>query len=142
MKTYAIIAAGLLSWSVLSADAQTKPARQVSDPSYSQHNYKHPQKAAAARAEDNQAVSASTSAGMESIANPAATRRNYKVQDRNQKRTDALLVLPGNRMEQTTNPLDSKDNYKRQNQPAAKPEKKQESVPYEPMVNTDRDELR
>ncbi len=142
MRTYAILAAVLLGWGVLTADAQTSRARQLSDPSYSRHNYKHPQKAAAARSEDNQAISASTSTGMKSIANPAATRRNYKLQDRNQKHPDALLVLPGTIMERNNNPLNSPDNYKRQNQPAAKPRQQQETVPYEPMVNTDRDDLK
>ena len=120
MKAFAILTAGFLGLATLTASAQTSPSRQASDPSYSRHNYKHPQKAAAARAEDDQTLSASTFLGLDGQVNPVATRRNYKVQDRNRKRTDALLILPGNRVERTTNPLDAKGNYKRQQQPAPK----------------------
>jgi hypothetical protein len=120
MKAFAILTAGLLGLSALTASAQPAPARQASDPTYSRHNYKQPQKAAAARAEDTQTLSASTVAGVDHVANPVATRRNYKLQDRNRKRTDAVLILPGKPAERTSNPLDSKANYKRQQQPAPK----------------------
>jgi hypothetical protein len=139
MKAFAILTAGLLGLGALTANAQSTPSRQASDPSYSRHNYKHPQKAAAARAEDDQALSASTFSGLEGHANPVATRRNYKVQDRNRKRTDALLILPSKPVERTINPLDSKGNYKRQQQPAPKVT---QPVPLaeEPVANTGRDE--
>jgi hypothetical protein len=139
MKAFAILTAGLLGLSTLTASAQSTPSRQASDPSYSRHNYKHPQKAAAARAEDDQSLSASTFSGLEGQVNPVATRRNYKVQDRNRKRTDALLILPGKPVERTTNPLDSKGNYKRQQQPAPKVTQPA-PLPEEPVANTGRDE--
>lgn len=136
MKAFSILTAGFLGLATLTASAQTSPSRQASDPSYSRHNYKHPQKAAVAKAEDDQTLSASTFSGLEGQVNPVATRRNYKVQDRNRKRTDALLILPGKRVERTTNPLTSPDNYKRQQQPAPKA-KKPAPLPAEPMANSD-----
>jgi hypothetical protein len=139
MKAFAILTAGLLGLGALTANAQSAPSRQAADPTYSRHNYKQPQKAAAARAEDTQTLSASTIAGVEQVSNPVATRRNYKVQDRNRKRTDAVLILPGRRVERTTNPLDSKDNYKRQQQPARKVTQPA-PLPDEPVANTGRDE--
>jgi hypothetical protein len=139
MKAFAILTAGLLGLGTLTANAQSTPSRQASDPAYSRHNYKHPQKAAAARAEDDQSLSASTFSGLEGQVNPVATRRNYKVQDRNRKRTDALLILPGKPVERTTNPLDSKGNYKRQQQPAPKVTQPA-PLPEEPVANTGRDE--
>ncbi|MBD0260746.1 MAG: hypothetical protein ICV83_33930 [Cytophagales bacterium] len=140
MKAFAILTAGLLGLGALTANAQSAPARQASDPTYSRHNYKQPQKAAAARAEDTQTLSASTVAGVEQVSNPVATRRNYKLHDRNRKRTDAVLILPGKPVERTnTNPLDSKDNYKRQQQPARKATQPA-PLPDEPVANTGRDE--
>ncbi len=136
MKAFAILTAGLLGLATLTASAQTAPSRQASDPAYSRHNYKHPQKAAVAKAEDDQTLSASTFSGMEGQVNPVATRRNYKVQDRNRKRTDALLILPAKPAARTNNPLTSPDNYKRQQQPAPKA-KKLAPLPEEPMANTD-----
>ena len=139
MKAFAILTAGLLGLGALTANAQSTPSRQASDPSYSRHNYKHPQKAAAARAEDDQTLSASTFSGLEGQVNPVATRRNYKVQDRNRKRTDALLILPGKPVDRTTNPLDSKGNYKRQQQPAPKA-KQPAPLPSEPVANSEGNE--
>jgi hypothetical protein len=139
MKAFAILTAGLLGLGALTANAQSTPSRQASDPAYSRHNYKHPQKAASARAEDDQSLSASTFSGLEGQVNPVATRRNYKVQDRNRKRTDALLILPGKPVERTTNPLDSKGNYKRQQQPAPKVTQPA-PLPEEPVANIGRDE--
>jgi hypothetical protein len=139
MKAFAILTAGLLGLGALTANAQSAPSRQASDPSYSRHNYKHPQKAAVARAEDTQTISASTVAGLDHVANPAATRRNYKIQDRNRKRTDAVLILPGKPVERTTNPLDSKDNYKRQQQPARKVTQPA-PLPEEPVADSEGNE--
>ena len=135
MKAFAILAAGLLGLGTLTAHAQSTPSRQASDPGYSRHNYKHPQKAATARAEDNQTMSASTVAGVDHVANPAATRRNYKLQDRNRKLTDAVLILPARSVERNTNPLDSKDNYKRQQQPTRKATQPA-PLPAEPVADT------
>jgi hypothetical protein len=136
MKAFAILTAGLLGLGALTANAQSAPARQASDPTYSRHNYKQPQKAAAARAEDTQTLSASTVAGVEQVSNPVATRRNYKIQDRNRKRADAVLILPGKPVERTNNPLDSKDNYKRQQQPAPKATQPA-PLPNEPVADSD-----
>ncbi len=136
MKAFAILTAGLLGLGALTASAQSAPSRQASDPTYSRHNYKQPQKAAAARAEDTQTMSVSTVAGVEQVANPVATRRNYKLHDRNRKRTDAVLILPGKPVERTNNPLESKDNYKRQQQPAPKATQPA-PLPDEPVADSD-----
>jgi hypothetical protein len=76
---------------------------------------------------------------MEGQVNPVATRRNYKVQDRNRKRTDALLILPGKPVERSTNPLDSRDNYKRQQRPAPKA-KQPAPLPSEPVADSEGNE--
>lgn len=99
--------------SVFSATAQNK-FRSVVDPSYSVDNYKHPNKAAAARKENPPAklvVPAYDYNRMQDLWTPR-TAGSYKHFLPNRLTRQGTVVLPGNRMEHYYNPMRSPDNYK------------------------------
>ncbi len=119
---------------VLVSTAVTAQTRFNNDPGVSVHNYKHPHKTKqAARIATTSFGTMQTTQSAQAVKAMRQTARNYKSGNPSGQVNDALVVLPGQGVAYTPNPLMAKNNYKRQFSlplPGKQPtERQQENLP-------------
>lgn len=113
MKNLTFVLVGILFLAVYTAQAQSPVEfKYKSNPAYSVHNYKQPDKAALARKYNLDGLN--TFNYLEVNASNDLTQRNYKAQATSAEPRTTGAVIPVTTRKEPRNSIDSPANYKRQ----------------------------